>query len=166
MIYIKIGMILMITGMIILFIIHKTSFSTKMKIGYIACAIGIIICTYGLCDLQSDAANFENADVIRTVAHVDLSNRIDLELVAMDYENDVAIYKYVKPDYDIEVGDTVYLVGGATAIVVSSDAVGFTISSDSITAGMSGTAVTVDSGVQIGCVSSRLADGNYRCIWS
>lgn len=107
-----------------------------------------------------------NNHCLKTVAHIDLSNRKDLKLIAADYDNDVAYYEYVNPGYDVEINDTVYLVGGSTATVVSSDAVGFTVSSNSIYEGMSGTAVTTANGTQIGYISKRMSDGNYRCIWS
>ena len=107
-----------------------------------------------------------NSNCLKTVAHIDLSNRKDLKLIAADYANDVAYYEYVNPGYDVEINDTVYLVGGSTATVVSSDAVGFTVSSNSIYEGMSGTAVTTANGTQIGYISKRMSDGNYRCIWS
>ena len=102
----------------------------------------------------------------KTVAHVDLSNRQDLKLISVDNVNDVAMYEYVNPSYAIQQGDTVSLVGGATATVVSFDAVGFTVSCEFINPGMSGTAVVTEDGTQIGYISKRLDDGNYRCIWS
>ena len=155
---------LIITVVIILrnILLNSKSFSYK-EVGIIAICIAIVA-FYGLPQTQDTI--YDEVDVIKTVAHIDLTNRTDLQLIGNDIENDVAIYKYVKPEYDIEIGDTVYLVGGATATVVSFDAAGFTIDSNSITAGMSGTAVCTDNKVQIGIISSRMNDGYYRCVWS
>ena len=143
-------------------LLNSKNFSYK-EVGVIAVCMAVIA-FYVLPDTQ--VVNYDEVDVIKTVAHIDLTNRTDLQLIGTDTENDVAIYKYVKPEYNIEIGDTVYLVGGATATVVSCDAVGFTIDSNSITAGMSGTAVCTDNKVQIGIISSRMNDGYYRCVWS
>lgn len=126
----------------------------------------VMIVPYFMPDEEVTVTEDEGVAVIKTVAHIDLSNRTDLELIGTDTANDVAIYKYTKPEYNVAIGDTVYLVGGAAATVVSFDAVGFSISGDSITAGMSGTAVCTEDGTQIGIISSRMNDGNYRCVWS
>ena len=113
---------------------------------------------------DSDAGN---EHILKTVAHVDLSARDDLELVAMDTESDVAYYKYVTPERDVSVGETVYLFEGVEATLTSIDAVGFTFTCDSlIDAGMSGTAVLNSNGEQIGYISRRLSTGNYFAIWS
>lgn len=108
----------------------------------------------------------ERINTLKLPAHVDVSYRSDIELIAVDQINDVAYYKYTKPDYDVKQGDTVTLVGGNTAVIVSYDAIGFCVSGDGIVAGMSGTAIRSSTGVQIGYISERLEDGTVRCIWS
>lgn len=109
----------------------------------------------------------ENPDLLKTVAHIDLSNRDDLELVAANYDKDVAYYKFVKPTRNIKIGETVKLLGGTEATLVYTDAVGFAISADTaIVAGMSGSAVQNMDGEQIGYISHLLADGTVYCVWS
>lgn len=108
----------------------------------------------------------EQEPLLKTVAHIDLSTRDDLELVAVDYDNDVAFYKYVQPTRNIEIGETVKLIGGIEATLVYTDAVGFCIDCSSISTGMSGTAVQNMSGEQIGYISKRLPDNTVYCIWN
>ena len=103
--------------------------------------------------------------VFKTVAHVNLDYRNDLELISVDLKNDIAYYRYTIPDYDIKQGDIVTLVGGSAASIVSIDTVGFTIECDNVVAGMSGTAVMSSSGKQIGLISERLPDNTVRCVW-
>lgn len=163
------GLLFIVLGALMYAHREKGKRTAEGYFGFGLFTLGVATCIYsGYLEQQNTATlnTYEEVEILKTVAHIDLSNRSDLALIGVDKENDVAVYKYVKPDYNIQQGDTVYLVGGATAVVVSSDAVGFTVSSGDITAGMSGTAITVESGMQIGCISSRLPDGTYRCIWS
>lgn len=114
-----------------------------------------------------NASPAEESDVFKTVAHLDLSYRDDLELISKDLANDVAYYRYVQPEYSVEVGDTVYLFDGVEASLTSVDAVGFTFTCDCILSeGMSGTAVLNVEGTQIGCISRRLDTGAYYAIWN
>lgn len=109
----------------------------------------------------------DQSDIFKTVAHLDLSDRDDLELVSKDYENDVAYYRYTQPDRDVEAGDTVYLFDGVEATLASVDAVGFTFTCEYIhNEDMSGTAVLNSNGTQIGCISRRLDNGFYYAIWN
>lgn len=116
---------------------------------------------------KSEVEVVDMSDCLKTVAHIDLSNRDDLELIAVDYENDVAYYSYVKPERHVNVGDTVYLFDGIEASLVSVDAVGFTFTCDvDLAAGLSGTAVLNINGEQIGYISRRLSTGDYYAVWS
>lgn len=109
----------------------------------------------------------KNNMLMKTVAHVDLSTRDDLELVGIDTKNDVAYYTYVKPERYVNVGDTVYLFDGVGATLTSVDAVGFTFVCDNqLAAGLSGTAVLNKDGNQIGYISKRLSTGDYYAIWN
>lgn len=139
------------------------SLSVFTTVLFILCGIGILQGVYT--ELFNEPT--DQSDVFKTVAHLDLSGRDDLELVSKDYENDVAYYRYVQPDRDVVVGDTVYLFDGVEATLASVDAVGFTFTCESIlNEGMSGTAILNSNGVQIGCVSRRLDNGSYYAIWN
>lgn len=110
---------------------------------------------------------YDTSNVLKTVAHIDLSDRDDLELISADHINDVAYYVYVKPNRNVKINDTVYLLDNVEASLTSVDAVGFTFRCDIILeAGMSGTAIRNASGEQIGYVSKRLRSGEYYGIWS
>ena len=139
------------------------SISVFTTILFILCGLGILQSVYA--ELFSETT--DQPDVFKTVAHLDLGGRDDLELVSKDYENDVAYYRYVQPDRDVVVGDTVYLFDGVEATLASVDAVGFTFTCEYvISEGMSGTAILNSSGTQIGCVSRRLDNGSYYAIWN
>lgn len=139
------------------------SISVFTTILFILCGVGILQGVYA--ELFNKLA--DRPDVFKTVAHLDLSGRDDLELVSKDYENDVAYYRYVQPDRDVVVGDTVYLFDGVEATLASVDAVGFTFTCEYVlNEGMSGTAILNSSGTQIGCVSRRLDNGSYYAIWN
>lgn len=146
----------------------------KSTIKYAVCACALLVVGFGLMVLGGklasavayDSTAVEQQNLLKTVAHLDLSNRDDLELVAMDITQDVAYYKYIKPEKNIDIGSEVNVITGATGVVTSTDAVGFTFSTeDAITAGDSGLAV-MSNDVQVGYLSQRLPSGDYRVIWN
>lgn len=166
-VFIGIALILIL---VIVLMYYAVSISLSRSISVFTTTILFILCEVGI--LQSVYAELFNKpadqpDVFKTVAHLDLSGRDDLELVSKDHENDVAYYRYVQPDRDVVVGDTVYLFDGVEATLASVDAVGFTFTCEYVlNEGMSGTAILNSSGIQIGCVSRRLDNGSYYAIWN
>lgn len=107
------------------------------------------------------------SDILKTVAHVDLSYREDLKQVYVDVENDVAYYIYLNKTRNLSLGDTVYLMDGSECTVTYIDAFGFAFKSDStLTQGLSGTAIRNANGVQLGYISKRLNTDEIYCIWS
>lgn len=159
--------LLVVIGMVCVYYAVSIALSRSVSIIttalFIMCGVGILQGVYT--ELFNKPA--DQPDVFKTVAHLDLSGRDDLELVSKDYENDVAYYRYVQPDRDVVVGDTVYLFDGVEATLASVDAVGFTFTCEYVlNEGMSGTAILNSNGAQIGCVSRRLDNGSYYAIWN
>lgn len=159
-----------ITALLIafLFVINDTS-NMKPITKLIICLLTIASCSLLICNYKVNTTTVveaENSSVLKTVAHIDLSNRKDLELITKDYANDIAFYKYINPNYNIAVGDKIRFVDNTEATLVSVDAIGFTVRPESIVpAGMSGTAV-LSNDIQIGIISMRMEDGTIRCVWS
>lgn len=160
----------------LLFMLGRNNFSRLEKFDLIILVVVLFMFLVALNNLTNNVEqenteqvdiDTEQVDLLKTVAHLDLSNRDDLELVAMDATNDVAYYRYIQPDRDVNVGDTVHLYNGIEATLVSVDAIGFTFECDEVLeAGMSGTAVLNENGTQIGYISKRLETGVYYGIWS
>lgn len=142
-------------------------FNAESIIGAVIFAIGVFWCASDTLYLKNhDAEVSESVPTLKTVAHLDLSDRDDLELISKDFDNDVAYYRYIQPDRNVSIGDTVYTFDGVGATLTSVDAVGFTFETESLTAGASGTAILNEAGNQIGYVSRRLENGKYYAIWS
>lgn len=106
-------------------------------------------------------------DLYKTVAHIDLSYRDDLQLVYVDNENDLAYYMYLTDKRNLSIGDKVYLNTGIECTVSYIDAYGFAFTSDAYAyQGLSGTAVRDVKGNQLGYISRTLNEDEIYCIWS
>lgn len=116
-------------------------------------------------NINPNLFKFED-NVFKTVAHIDLSNKEDVQLVYGDVDKDIAYYMYVGDRPWIHLEDTVYFYDGSSSKIAAMDIYGFMVEdASSVTFGYSGTAVTDDKGNQIGYVSERLPNGLIYCIW-
>ncbi len=133
-------------------------------------AIGIISFILGNYTGNSNADRYVEfeipVDVIKTVAHVEVSNP-DLELIFTDSKEDISYYRYIGNRELINKGDTVYLYDGTEYVVTSTSINGFNMKSDTpVIMGMSGMAVLDTNGNQVGYISSLLQTNEVYCIWS
>ena len=105
-------------------------------------------------------------NIFKTVAHIDMSDYENIELLYSDIENDIAYYVcYDNPCWVVP-GDTVYFYEGTASSVIATDIYGFIVeNANEVTFGFSGSAVLSEDGTQIGYVSERLENGNIYCIW-
>lgn len=107
------------------------------------------------------------SDLFKTVAHVDLSHRTDLELVYTDIENDIAYYRYIGSKPRVYLNDLVYLNDGSECTITYIDAFGFAFTGDTKAyQGLSGTAVRDADGNQLGYISRVMNENEIYCIWS
>ena len=83
--------LLVVIGMVCVYYAVSIALSRSVSIIttalFIMCGVGILQGVYA--ELFNKPA--DQPDVFKTVAHLDLSGRDDLELVSKDYENDVEI---------------------------------------------------------------------------
>ncbi len=133
-------------------------------------AIGIISFILGNYTGNSNADRYVEfeipADVIKTVAHVEVDNP-DLECIFTDSKEDIAYYRYIGNRELINKGDTVYLYDGTEYEVTSTSINGFNMKSDTPTImGMSGMAILDKDRNQVGYISSLLQTNEVYCIWS
>ena len=111
--------------------------------------------------------DFVDETVVTWVAHVP-NTFDDMELVYVDYENDIAYYKYVGDKVTPEVGDTLRLYDGTAVTVTSLSDMYFTIKSDDPSVfytGLSNTPVQWENGTVVGYISTLMDNGQVKCIW-
>lgn len=155
-------------------------FSTFLSI------LEFLLCIYIVFDIVSDTIVGRTADEIRmqseyigstsasdtpllkTVAHIDLSDLTDLKLVCKDTEHDIAYYEILDESHYLEQGTKVYVNNGSEGIVTYTDVYGFAFECEdsSVVAGLSGTAVRLEDKTQVGYISKRLNTGEIYCIWN
>lgn len=109
---------------------------------------------------------YEPGTVLKTVAHLDLTDREDLTLIFSDLETDIAYYEYTPNSNHVKKGDTFYTVNGDAVEVTGVDALGFFVTyNNAFHAGMSGSSIVNDEGEIRGIISS-MVDGKYVfCLW-
>lgn len=116
-------------------------------------------------NFNANLFKFED-NIFKTVAHIDLSSKSDVQLIYSDAEKDVAYYMYTGEREWISAGDIVYFCDGSESVIVSTDVYGFIVEDvPSVTFGFSGSAVINSRGEQLGYVSERLENGYIYCIW-
>lgn len=110
----------------------------------------------------------ENSNIVKTVAHLDVSKHPDWKCVYEDVEGDAAYYEYTGSVQLPISGDTVLLRDGTKATVTYRDIEGFRMTStDAVfVAGMSGQVVQSESGKDLGIISELLPNGEVFCIWA
>lgn len=113
---------------------------------------------------NAKAGKYDTSDIIKTVAHITLDDKL-FEQIYVDYDNDIAYYRYIGERDLVKVGDTVTIEDGNTSEVTDVTYPGFLIKANNdFHTGNSGMAVFNDKGVIIGYVSSLINDEVY-CIW-
>lgn len=126
-------------------------------------------------DTEEDATNNtyvlevgkDTNDILKTVAHIDLSKEKDLELLYSNSDTDVAYYRYVGDRKLARVGDTVKNCYGDEVTITYCDVYGFRVSnSEYFVPGMSGTGIIDSDGNIVGFVSESLDSGEVYCIWN
>lgn len=110
----------------------------------------------------------ENPNIVKTVAHLDMSKHVDWKCVYEDVDGDTAYYEYTGGAQLPISGDTVLLRDGTKATVTYRDIEGFRMTSaDAVfVAGMSGQVVQSESGKDLGIISELLPNGEVFCIWA
>lgn len=136
------------------------------------CSIALILRTCGIITFTTkekstiDVEYCEPGTVLKTVAHLDLSKREELELMYINTEDDVAFYKVADPLY-VKPGDTVYTVKGDSVEVLDIDALGFSVPYDNkFHAGMSGSSIFNEDGRVVGIVSSFINEQVVYCLFA
>lgn len=125
-----------------------------LLVGYL-CAPKKVVCTVE-----------PTSDLLKTVAHVDLSSRDDLVQVYNDANNDIAYYMYTGDRAIVKIGDTVTGINNIVGTITEVDAYGFRFKTDSfIENGMSSSGIFDTEGNQIGILSTVEDDGSVYCIW-
>lgn len=104
-------------------------------------------------------------EIVKTVSHLTVRNP-GFELIASFPDEDVAYYRRVGITATVNIGDTVYTYRGDTAVITDMSVLGFTIRTDLLTIGDSGTVIRNSDGEQVGYVSQQVGDNLYYCIWS
>lgn len=112
--------------------------------------------------------DISDPSVIKTVAHVDLSDKPQWECVYENIDDDVAYYKYTGEHTLAKTGDNVVLRDGMKAVITYRDINGFKISSEEVVfvSGMSGQVVQTESGDDVGVISELLPTNEVYCIWA
>lgn len=110
--------------------------------------------------------DLSSSDVIKTVAHIDLSEHTNLELMYKDVDTDVAYYRVLKPEALVREGDFVFNRDGVRAKVIGLDVTGFYLdNSDEFYPGLSGTAIFNTDDKCVGYVSQIINKDRVYCIW-
>lgn len=137
------------------------------KLSFVVLAIiAILSGIVSACSNEPEIDLEPSSDLIKTVAHVDLSDVDDLELVYKNAETDVAYYMYIGEHNRIDIGDTLYTTAGDTVTVTYTDVYGFhTDGANYIVPGMSGTGMLDSDGNIVGLISSTLDNNEVYCIW-
>lgn len=104
-------------------------------------------------------------EVLKTVSHLNIKNK-DFELLISFPDEDVSYYRRKGAISKVKVGDTVYTFRGDEAVVTDISIHGFTIRTEIMSIGDSGTVIRNIDDEQVGYVSQQVGDNLYYCIWS
>lgn len=120
------------------------------------------------CTVDTDVFEKDAPDILKTAAHVDLTDREDLELLYQDVQNDIAYYRKLDKSHSVNTGDTVFDKNDETYKVTGTDVKGFYFKdiNENVLPGMSGTAILNEEGNVIGYISTKINGNIIECIWN
>lgn len=144
--------------------LHCLGFIVSLVIGF---AIGFVLHNLIATPVTVTVEPADDSCIMKTVAHVDLSDRDDLQLIYEDNDSDIAYYAYTGERNLVKVGETVYDTLGQGHVVTDFDINGFYFAyNNDIHTGMSGTSLVNENGEIVGYISSILNGKVVKCIWN